>query len=101
MCVYGGGGGGSSFATSTVNYYEIDYILCIADYKANKLYTVLLISFVVEGSLLCMNEFIDRTYETFVRRFGSVVAITLASHARGPGFEPQSNQTIFFCFLIV
>ena len=26
-----------------------------------------------------------------VSRFNSVVVITLASHARGPGFEPQLN----------
>ena len=27
--------------------------------------------------------------------FGSVVVITLASHARGPGFDPQPNQFFF------
>ena len=29
--------------------------------------------------------------------FGSVAVITLASHARGPGFDPQPNQSRFFC----
>ena len=28
-------------------------------------------------------------------RFSSVVVITLASHARGPGFDPQLNQNRF------
>ena len=31
-------------------------------------------------------------------RFRSVVVITLASHARGPGFEPQRNHFIFSYF---
>ena len=32
-------------------------------------------------------------------RFRSVVVITSASHAEGPGFEPQRNQIFyFFCF---
>ena len=29
-----------------------------------------------------------------VEGFRSVVVITLASHARGPGFEPQRNQLL-------
>ena len=32
-----------------------------------------------------------------LKRFGSVAVITLASHARGPGFDPQPNQSRFFC----
>ena len=31
-------------------------------------------------------------------RFGSVVVITFALRAKGPGFEPQSNQFVFFLF---
>ena len=31
--------------------------------------------------------------------FRSVVVITLASHARGPGFDPQRNQLV--CFFVV
>ena len=33
--------------------------------------------------------------QSTLKRFGSVVVITLASHARGPGFNPQPNQSIF------
>ena len=32
-----------------------------------------------------------------LKRFGSVAVITLASHARGPGFDPQPNQSRLFC----
>ena len=32
-------------------------------------------------------------------RFGSVVVITLASHARGPGFDPQPNHKSFRLFV--
>ena len=41
--------------------------------------------------------------QSALKRFGSVVVITLASHARGPGFNPQPNQPSFFivCFVFV
>ena len=29
-----------------------------------------------------------------LKRFGSVAVITLASHARGPGFDPQPNLSL-------
>ena len=31
-----------------------------------------------------------------LHRFNGVVVITLASHARGPGFDPQLNLVLFF-----
>ena len=31
--------------------------------------------------------------------FRSVVVITLASHARGPGFEPQRKHVLFSCIM--
>ena len=31
-----------------------------------------------------------------LHRFNGVVVITLASHARGPGFDPQLNLAMFF-----
>ena len=36
--------------------------------------------------------------QSALKRFGSVVVITLASHARGPGFDPQPNQSRFLSF---
>ena len=33
--------------------------------------------------------------------FRSVVVITLASHARGPGFEPQRKHVLFICVNLI
>ena len=44
---------------------------------------------------------IERTiWTSYMDRFRSVVVITSASHAEGPGFEPRRNletRTFFFC----
>ena len=36
------------------------------------------------------------TLNAMYHRFNGVVVITLASHARGPGFDPQLNLVMFF-----
>lgn len=38
---------------------------------------------------------------TRVLSFRSVVVITLASHARGPEFEPQRKQSLLFCLFFI
>ena len=44
-----------------------------------------------------VNKIVADPVDMFIG-FRSVVVITLALHARGPGFEPQRNQLLQFCF---
>ncbi len=39
-------------------------------------------------------------YGIYISRFRSVEVITLASHARGPGFDPQRNHILFVFILM-
>ena len=58
-------------------------------------------AFLITCNIMIRNgntETASRTITFLLSWFRSVVAITLASHARGPGFEPQRNHIIFFIF---